>query len=79
MKEQVTNIQAYVTYSFPLGLLTQADIANIDDMHSRLCKRVHGLLLSPASAMVFEDKSKAGVGLTSTCPDDHQELSTGPQ
>ena len=65
MKIQVAKIEAYVTYSFPLGLLTEADMAKFDGMNSRLCKKVHGLPVCAPTAMVFEDKNKAELGLTS--------------
>lgn len=65
MKVQVSNNEAYIIYSFPLGLLTEADMANFDGMNSRLCKNFHGLPVSTPTAMVFEDKNKAGMGLTS--------------
>ena len=35
-------------------------MAKFDGMNSRLCKKVHGLPVSIPTAMVFEDKSKAG-------------------
>ena len=40
-------------------------MAKFDGMNSRLCKKVHGLPVSAPTAMVFEDKRKAGLGLIS--------------
>lgn len=65
MEVQAMNIKAYVTYSFPLALLTEADLAKLDGMNARLCKRINKLSPSTPTAMTFEDRDKAGVGLTS--------------
>ena len=65
MQVRVSNIEAYVTYSFPLGLLTEADMAKFNELNSRLCKNIHRLPVSAPTAVVFESKNKAGLGLTS--------------
>ena len=62
---QETNIKPYVSYSFPLGTLTEADLGQLDAMYARICKTIYRLPLSTPTAMVLEDKNKAGMGLTS--------------
>ena len=65
MKVHESNIEAYVTYSFPLGILTEADLAKLDGMNARLCKKINGPSNSAPTAMILEDRDRAGVGLTS--------------
>ena len=37
MITQASKFRACVTYSFPLGILTEADLAKLDGMNARLC------------------------------------------
>ena len=60
-----TNIKPYVSYSFPLGTLTEADLGQLDAMYARICKTIYRPPISTPTAMVLEDKNKAGMGLTS--------------
>jgi len=62
---QETNIKPYISYSFPLGTLTEADLGQLDAMYARICKTIYRLPMSTPTAMVLEDKNKAGMGLTS--------------
>jgi len=64
MRVQEMDIKAYVTYSVPLGIMTEADMAKLDDMNTRLQKNQWGTTLN-TTAMICEDIDKAGVGLTS--------------
>lgn len=59
---QETNIKPYVSYSFPLGTLTEADLGQLDAMYARICKTIYRLPMSTPTAMVLEDKNKAGMG-----------------
>ena len=69
MRAQASKIKACVTYSFPLGTLTEADLAKLDGMNARLCKKINGLSNSAPTAIILEDRDKAGVGLTSLSVD----------
>ena len=58
MKAQAFQIKAGVTYSFPLGILTEADLAQLDGMNARLCKKMNGLSNSAPAATILADRDK---------------------
>ena len=41
LQVQETNIKPYVSYSFPLGTLTEADLGQLDAMYARICKTIY--------------------------------------
>ena len=62
---QETNIKPYVANSFPLGTLTEPDLNVLDAMYASIRKTIYRLPRSTPTTMVFEDRERAGMGLTS--------------
>ena len=60
-----TVIVTKASCTFPLGNLCPTDLAKLDSIYSRICKKSVGIPLSSPTALVFEDRSKAGIGMPS--------------
>ena len=60
--------------TFPLGYLSPVDLAKLDSIYSRICKKSVGIPSSLPTALVFEDRSKAGVGMPSLQVDYTQRI-----
>ena len=59
---------------FPLGYLRPTDLAKLDSIYSRICKKSVGIPSSSPTALVFEDRSKAGIGMPSLQVDYTQSI-----
>ena len=57
-----------------LGYLCPTDLAKIDSIYSRICKKSVGIPASSPTALVFEDRTKAGVGMPSLQVDYTQRI-----
>ncbi len=53
-----------MAYSMPLGLMTLSDVSKCDGIKLIICKRIHKLPMSTPSAMIHQDRERAGLGLT---------------
>ena len=60
--------------TFPLGYLCPTDLAKLDSIYSRICKKSVGIPSSSPTTLVFEDRSKAGVGMPSLQVDYTQRI-----
>ena len=69
-----TVIATKAAYTFPLGYLCPVDLAKLDSIYSRICKKSVGLPMSSPTALVFEDRMKAGVGMPSLQVDYTQRI-----
>ena len=54
-----------MAYSMPLGLMTLSDVSKCDAIKLNICKRMYKLPRSTPSAMIHQDRERAGLGLTS--------------
>ena len=48
----------------PLGLMTLSDVSKCDAIKLNICKRIYKLPRSTPSAMIHQDRERAGLGLT---------------
>ena len=64
-----TSIRPYITYSFPLGIFTQQDIALLDAVVTKAAKRSMRLPVGTPSSMVLEEKQLGGMGVGSLAVD----------
>ena len=60
-----TVIGSCMAYSMPLGLMTLSDVSKCDAIKLNICKRIYKLPRSTPSAMIHQDRGRAGLGLTS--------------
>ena len=60
-----TVIGSCMAYLMPLGLMTLSDVSKCDAIKLNICKRIYKLPRSTPSAMVHQDRERAGLGLTS--------------
>ena len=60
-----TVIVTKASCTFPLGYLCPTDLAKLDSIYSRICKKSVGIPAYSPTALVFEDRCKAGVGMPS--------------
>jgi len=58
-------IGSCMAYSMPLGLMTLSDVSKCDAIKLNICKRIYKLPRSTPSAMIHQDRERAGLGLTS--------------
>ena len=58
-------IGSCMAYSMPLGLMTLSDVSKFDAIKLNICKRMYKLTRSTSSAMIHQDRERAGLGLTS--------------
>ena len=54
-----------MAYSMPLGLMTLSHVSKCDAIKLNICKRIYKLPRSTPSAMIQQDRERAGLGLTS--------------
>ena len=54
-----------MAYSLPLGLMTPSDVSKSDAIKLNICKRMYKLPRSTPSAMIHQDRERAGLGPTS--------------
>ena len=60
-----TVIDSCMAYSMPLGLITLSDVSKCNTIKLNICKRIYKLPRSTLSAMIHQDRERAGLGLTS--------------
>ena len=58
-------IGSCMAYSMPLGAMTLSDVSKCDAIKLNICKRMYKLPSSTPSAMIHQDRERAGLGLTS--------------
>ena len=51
--------------AMPLGLMTLSDVGKCGAIKPSICKRIYELPKSTTSAMIHQDRERAGLGLTS--------------
>ena len=69
-----TVIVTKASCTFPVGYLCPTDLAKLDSIYSRICKKSVRIPSSSPTAFVFEDRSKAGIGMPSLQVDYTQSI-----
>ena len=64
-----TCLKAYITYSFPLGIQSKDDIADLDGIVARTAKRALRLPLSTPTWLVLQENEACGAGVESLLVD----------
>ena len=64
-----TCLKAYITYTFPLGIQSRDDIADLDGIVARTAKRALRLPLSTPTGLVLQEKEACGAGVESLLVD----------
>ena len=57
-----TSLKPYITYSFPLGIQSNQDIAELDGVISRTAKKALRLPMSTPTGLILEQQSACGAG-----------------
>ena len=64
-----TCLKACISYSFPLGIQSKDDIADLDSIVARTAKRALRLPLSTPTGLVLQEKEACGAGIESLLVD----------